>query len=108
MSTSWPPADYVVPGWPSLFWPPLEDEYVLYRIYDMWRFTLFWTLVMYASFHWAAIGIALFVQIGKRRTNWKYLWTVPLVYSAIAGFEALIAGSVTGAMSVSTPEYLTV
>lgn len=53
---------------------------------------------MYASFHWAAIGIALFVGIGKRRTNWKYLWTIPFVYSAIAGFEAIIAGSVTGAM----------
>lgn len=55
---------------------------------------------MYACFHWAAIGIALFVQIGKRRTNWKYLWTVPIIYSAIAALEALIAGSVTGAMYV--------
>lgn len=102
MSSSFPPTDYEPPGWPSLFWPPLEDRYVLYRLGDMWRFTLLWTLVMYASFHWAAIGIALFVGIGKRRTNWKYLWTVPFVYSAIAGFEALIAGSVTGAMSVLT------
>lgn len=66
----------------------------------MWRFTLFWTFVMYACFHWAAIGIALFVQIGKKRTNWKYLWTVPILYSAIAALEALIAGSVTGAMCV--------
>lgn len=57
---------------------------------------------MYACFHWAAIGIALFVQIGKRRTNWKYLWTVPILYSAIAALEALVAGSVTGAMSVYT------
>lgn len=100
MSTPFPPTDYEPPRWPSLFWPPLEDRYVLYRLGDMWRFTLFWTLVMYASFHWTAIGIALFVQIGKRRTNWKYLWTVPFIYSAMAGFEALIAGSVTGAMSV--------
>lgn len=90
------------PGWPSLFWPPLDDRYVLYRLYDMWRFILFWTLVMYASFHWAAVGIALFVQIGKKRTNWKYLWTVPITYSVIAGFEALVAGSVTGAMSVGS------
>ncbi|KAF3769831.1 hypothetical protein M406DRAFT_247058, partial [Cryphonectria parasitica EP155] len=93
-----PPADYSPPGWPSLFWPPLEDRYVLYRLGDMVRFTVFWTLVMYAAFHWAAVGIALFVQIGKRRTNWKYLWTVPIIYSVIAAFEALIAGSVTGAM----------
>lgn len=106
MSSSFPPIDYEPPAWPSLFWPPLEDRYVLYRVGDMWRFTLLWTLVMYASFHWAAIGIALFVGIGKRRTNWKYLWTIPFVYSAIAGFEALIAGSVTGAMSVFTSGFL--
>lgn len=55
---------------------------------------------MFAAFHWAVIGIALFVQIGRRRTNWKYLWTIPIIYSVIAGLEALIAGSVTGAMSV--------
>ncbi|KKY35933.1 putative integral membrane protein [Diaporthe ampelina] len=93
-----PPADYTTPRWPSLFWPPLEDRFVLYRLDDMWRFTLIWTFVMYACFHWAAIGIALIVQIGKKKTNWKYLWTVPIIYSAIAAVEALVAGSVTGAM----------
>lgn len=69
----------------------------------MWRFTLIWTFVMYACFHWAAIGIALIVQIGKKKTNWKYLWTVPIIYSAIAAVEALVAGSVTGAMFVVSP-----
>jgi hypothetical protein len=70
----------------------------------MWRFTLIWTFVMYACFHWAAIGIALIVQIGKKKTNWKYLWTVPIIYSAIAAVEALVAGSVTGAMYVVSPQ----
>lgn len=73
---------------------------MLYHLEDMWRFTLIWTFVMYACFHWAAIGIALIVQIGKKKTNWKYLWTVPIIYSAIAAVEALVAGSVTGAMCV--------
>lgn len=98
-----PPAAYTTPRWPSLFWPPLEDRYVLYHLGDMWRFTLIWTFVMYACFHWAAIGIALIVQIGKKKTNWKYLWTVPIIYSAIAALEALVAGSVTGAMFVVSP-----
>lgn len=97
-----PPADYTTPRWPSLFWPPLEDRFVLYHLDDMWRFTLIWTFVMYACFHWAAIGIALIVQIGKKKTNWKYLWTVPIIYSAIAAVEALVAGSVTGAMFVAS------
>lgn len=102
---NFPPPSYEPPRWPSLFWPPLEDRYVLYRLSDMWRFTLLWTLVMYASFHWAAIGIAVFVQVGKKRTSWKYLWTVPLIYSAIAAIEALVAGSVTGALSVLSLHY---
>lgn len=97
---TFPPPNYEPPRWPSLFWPPLEDRYVLYRLGDIWRFTLLWTLVMYASFHWAAIGIALLVQAGKKKTTWKYLWTVPMIYSAIAAIEALVAGSVTGAVSV--------
>lgn len=101
-----PPAGYATPGWPSLFWPPLEDRFVLYHLSDMWRFTLIWTFVMYACFHWAAIGIALIVQIGKKKTNWKYLWTVPIIYSAIAAVEALVAGSVTGAMCVVSPHHL--
>jgi hypothetical protein len=73
---------------------------VLYQLQDMWRFTLIWTFVMYACFHWAAVGIALIVQVGKKKTNWKYLWTVPIIYSALAAVEALVAGSVTGAMCV--------
>lgn len=103
--TPYPPTDYKSPAWPSLFWPPLDDRYVLYGLFDMWRFTLYWTLVMFAAFHWAVIGIALFVQIGKRRTNWRYLWTIPIIYSVMAGLEALIAGSVTGAMSVFFPHH---
>lgn len=101
-----PPSDYTTPRWPSLFWPPLEDRFVLYHLSDMWRFTLIWTFVMYACFHWAAIGIALIVQIGKKKTNWKYLWTVPIIYSAIAALEALVAGSVTGAMCVVSLPFL--
>lgn len=94
-----PPAGYTTPQWPSLFWPPLQDRFVLYYLTDMWRFTLLWTFVMYACFHWAAVGIALIVQIGKRgKTNWKFLWTVPIIYSGIAAVEALVAGSVAGAM----------
>lgn len=40
------------------------------------------------------------MQVGKRRSHWKYLWLVPLIYFLIAGFEAVIAGTVVGLMSV--------
>jgi len=57
-------------------------------------------LILFGLFHLGAAGIALLMQAGKRRSNWKYLWLVPLVYSLIAGVEAVMAGSVVGLMSV--------
>lgn len=65
----------------------------------MWKFTLFWTLILYGLFHLSAVGVAVLMQGGgKRFSSWKYLWLVPLVYALIAGFEALIAGTLVGLM----------
>lgn len=74
---------------------------ILYELDDMWKFTLYWTLILYGLFHLGAVGVAVLMQVGKRRSHWKYLWLVPLVYALIAGAEALIAGSVAGLMLVS-------
>jgi len=38
------------------------------------------------------------MQTGKKRSNWKYLWVVPLFYIFVAGVEAIAAGSVVGLM----------
>lgn len=75
-------------------------QWSLYYVGDVWRFTLIWTLIIYALFHLAAAGIALAMQIGKRRSNWKYLWLVPLIYLVVAGIEALFAGSIVGLVYV--------
>lgn len=68
----------------------------------MWKFTLYWTLILYGLFHLGAVGVAVLMQVGKQRSHWKYLWLVPLVYALIAGAEALIAGTIVGLMLVST------
>lgn len=96
------PSDATVPPFPSLFWPPQGEDVVLYELDDMWKFTLFWTLILYGLFHMGAAGVAVLMQGGKRRSNWKYLWLVPLVYALIAGAEALIAGTLVGLMLVTT------
>lgn len=83
-----------------MHWPPQDKHWGLYYLEDMWRYTLFWTLLMYTVFHWGAAAIAIIMQIGKRHTNWKYLWTLPILYTLTAGAEALVAGSVTGVMWV--------
>jgi hypothetical protein len=64
----------------------------------MWRFTVMWTIVLYAAFHWGAAAIAVVMQVGKKRSNLKYVWVVPVAYTVIAGVEAISAGSVTGVM----------
>ncbi|KAK0646175.1 hypothetical protein B0T16DRAFT_458124 [Cercophora newfieldiana] len=90
------PPGYTTPPFPSLHIPPQDPKWSLYTVSDIWRFTLLWTLILFGLFHLGAAGIAVLMQVGKRRSNWKYLWLVPLVYAMIAGVEAIMAGSVVG------------
>jgi len=87
-------ANYTAPRFPSLYWPPQNFPYTLQNIGDIWRFTFLWTIIIYAIFHLGATGIAFLMQVGKRRSNWKYMWVVPIVYGLVAGFQAMFAGSV--------------
>ncbi|KAI1634830.1 hypothetical protein F4809DRAFT_643126 [Biscogniauxia mediterranea] len=108
---NYPPDGYHSPRFPSLCWPPESRGCALYSVFDSWRFTLLWTLMLYALFHLGATGVALFMQVGKRRSVWKYLVAVPFVYFIIAGVEALVAGSIVGAVfvtSFSDPRYAAV
>ncbi|KAI0480243.1 hypothetical protein GGR56DRAFT_261347 [Xylariaceae sp. FL0804] len=88
------PPGYQSPRFPSLCWPPRHC--VLYSVWESWRYTLLWTLILYALFHLSASAIALSVQVGKKRLLWTYMSAIPLVYAFVAGLEALIAGSIVG------------
>ncbi|KAB5570269.1 hypothetical protein GE09DRAFT_701751 [Coniochaeta sp. 2T2.1] len=90
------PENYTVPRFPSLYWPPETFPYTLFYIGDIWRFTFLWTIIIYAIFHLGSTCVALMMQVGKTRTNWKYMWIVPIVYAFMAGFQAMFAGSVVG------------
>lgn len=92
----YPPPGHSIARFPFLYWPPQAETYAIYTLWDSWRFTTTWTLVLYAIFHLAAAVAAIVMQIGKTRSTWKFIWAVPLVYALIAGFEATIAGSVVG------------
>jgi hypothetical protein len=97
------PLDYATPPFPSLYWPyrakPGVANY-LYYAGDIWRYTLLWTLIIFAVFHMAVAGFAVLMQLGKGKHAWQYVWIIPLFYSAVAGVEALLAGSIVGLMSV--------
>jgi hypothetical protein len=95
------PSDYETPPFPSLYWPYPPSSGVgsyLYYSHDIWRFTLLWTLIMFAVFYLAAAALAVCTHLWKGPSSWKYLWIIPLVYAAVAGVEALLAGSIVGSM----------
>ncbi|KAH6897216.1 hypothetical protein B0T10DRAFT_557050 [Thelonectria olida] len=95
-----PPESYQTPRFPSLNVDTLYDttsdkRYTLFYVLDVWRFTLIWTLLLYAVFHMGAVLTAWFTH-GSKKSSWKYLWAVPVVYLVMAGVEAVMAGSVVG------------
>lgn len=97
------PLDYVTPPFPSLYWPfevkPGAANY-LYFTKDIWRFTLFWTLIFYAGLHAATLAFGLIVRIVFGRSGSPFQYQVALAVSAgyalIAGLEALLAGTGIG------------
>lgn len=98
------PPNYQTPPFPSLNVRNLTDQtenkiYTLYYIGDAWRFTVIWTLIVYALFHLGAVMIALFTH-GARKKSWKLLWVTPIVYLTVAGLEAILSGSVVGLVYV--------
>lgn len=98
-----PSADnHTTPRFPALYWPisvlPGEPQY-LYTVRDAWRFTLFWTLLVFEACHLAASTYAFAVQ----PWNWKIMFGVIIVYAVLAGVEALMAGSVVGLLYVHCP-----
>lgn len=89
------PINYEVPSFPSLYDPlPAHHHqaYYLYYTKDIWRFTLFWTLIFYGATHLTVAGCAVLTHF----RNWNVIWIVPLVYIFIAALESLLAGSIIG------------
>lgn len=89
------PINYVTPAFPSLYDPfPGRGNiaFYLYHTKDIWRFTLFWTLIFYMAFHLTVAACALLMQ-GR---NWKICLAVPVVYAVIGAVEATLAGSIVG------------
>ncbi|KAE8383349.1 integral membrane protein [Aspergillus bertholletiae] len=89
------PINYQTPAFPSLYNPfprPNAPVYYLYYTRDIWRFTLYWTLIFYLASHLSVAAWALAMQ-GR---GWRIYIAIPLAYGVIAGLEALLAGSIIG------------
>lgn len=96
------PDDYKIPPFPGLysFQTGFTEPSYLYHSRDIWRFTLFWTIIIFEGFYLAASTYAVVVQW----RNWKMMWIVLLLYMFVAGIQAALAGSVVGLMYVSTSD----
>ena len=120
------PANYTTPSFPSLYWligpHDLVKPKFLYHVHDIWRFTLFWTIIVFETVHllvgmYAVINVwwggrSRQIEEGKEQLKGrgskrgsegslqkiKVLWVVPVVYGIVAGVEAVLAGSVVGLM----------
>lgn len=99
-----PPPNYRAPRFPSLNVKTLSDttidkNYTLFYLSDVVRFTVIWTLIVYALFHLGAVLVA-FSTHGLKKSSWKYLWVTPVVYLSMAAFEAVLSGSIVGLVYV--------
>lgn len=121
------PLSYTTPPFPSLYWPfdinPGVAKY-LYSLEDIWKFTLFWTLLTIPIAHLVVSTWAVLMQFSTAYKRHRFLksaeglklskknrkllgekplqecitwvWLIPLIYMVVGGIEALLAGSLVG------------
>ncbi|KAJ5777165.1 hypothetical protein N7520_000411 [Penicillium odoratum] len=95
MASNRVPINYHTPSFPSLYDPVPshhKEAYYLYYTTDIWRFTLYWTLIFYGVTHLTVAGCVTLTHC----RNWSVVWLVPLLYAVVSGLEALLAGSIVG------------
>ncbi|CAE6426212.1 unnamed protein product [Rhizoctonia solani] len=102
-----PPPGYVVPSFPSLYDPRFEfgdsdpnnpppGTHYLYNSFDIYRFTLYWTLIFYASSFALCGTFALLVRgLSKRRAP-KLFVTVVLAFILTGTFFAVVGSAIVG------------
>ncbi|KAJ8056835.1 hypothetical protein LXG23DRAFT_14480, partial [Yarrowia lipolytica] len=90
------PIGYKVPPFPSLYWPAGSSERLyevssLYYTYDIWRFTVLWTIILFCCFHFIA---GMWASLVKR--DFKNGLIIMFLYIGIAGIEAIVSGTIVG------------
>ncbi|QLQ80100.1 hypothetical protein HG537_0D01000 [Torulaspora globosa] len=88
------PVGYVTPSFPSLHWPIGDSSTpaaVLYNVIDIWKFTIYWSLIFNEAFYGIAGLCASYTH--RRKASGLWLMAIYLVYG---GLQAVAAGTVIG------------
>lgn len=116
VSSSNVPIGYVVPPFPSLFWPvgAHSDKFhalYLYFARDMWRFTFYWTIVTFTGFYFLTGILAGLIHLFNRVRNSKpssvnammliESVVITFIYTTIGVAQGVICGSVVGLLVLS-------
>ncbi|ODV79212.1 uncharacterized protein CANTADRAFT_51857 [Suhomyces tanzawaensis NRRL Y-17324] len=105
------PIGYIRPHFPSLYWPlgasllRYQQSFLYYGV-DIWRFTVYWSLIMFGGFYIVAALIAVFnVEFNNRRHHLQPLsrkragtLIFGLLYVVIGSFKGFVSGAVVGLM----------
>jgi len=103
-----PPPGYVVPKFPSLYNPTLElaaarstdgtvpETAYLYYSIDIYRFTLYWTLILYASTFALCGTWALVVRMMSKRRAPRLFIFVVVAFMLIGTFFAVLGSAIIG------------
>lgn len=87
------PVGYTTPPFPSLYWPsyPLSSNFeslILYYSFDIWKFTVFWSLILFGGFYLAAGILAVFNHV---HNGYRHGIAKSMLKETIAGCLFLLA-----------------
>ncbi|CCF59406.1 hypothetical protein KAFR_0G03730 [Kazachstania africana CBS 2517] len=89
------PIGYITPKFPSLYWPIGFDESFdnafLYSVVDIWKFTLYWSLIFNGAFYVSAGAVACLTTKKKSRSLLIFA-----TYTVFGGLQGVIVGTVMG------------
>lgn len=103
------PVGYTTPSFPSLYWPlgpqtPKYQRLFLYYLFDVWKFTVYWFLILFGGIHAIAAVMAIFNQnftnsrhkIAARKFSIMWGVLIFFMYLVLGLIEGLASGAIIG------------
>jgi hypothetical protein len=95
------PIGYTTPSFPSLFWPlgndkPRYEALFLYFSIDIWKFTLYWSLLFFGGIYLGAGAIAVFNNLFNNYRHSVPILKLSMIGTVVILFSYIIAGLFKG------------